>query len=59
MAGLTTIPVLAAASVDTPGGTNAVLFIDSADGDKLKIKRDDGSVSVATVSGTNIVFPKV
>lgn len=59
MARQSNIPVVPAAAIDSPGGgTTGVLFIDSDDS-KMKLKFPDGSLSIATVVGNELTFPKV
>jgi hypothetical protein len=58
MARQANVPVVPAASVDSPqGGTTGVLFIDSNDS-KLKLRFPDGTLSVATVVANELTFPK-
>lgn len=56
MAGQANIPVVSEQKIDTPGGTNGVLFIDSEDGNKLKVKISDGTILDAKVDGTSLIF---
>lgn len=59
MEGTLTIPFTSAAkvaNVPTPKGDNVYMFFDSADGNKLKVKKQDGTIVGVTSGGADIIF---